>query len=68
MAKVRINAELSPAIAQQLSDLAAVRGTTMSEVLRQAIATEAYIQACVDGGEKIFVGQKGAVREIVFAR
>lgn len=68
MAKVRINAELSPAIAQQLADLARARGTSLSEVLRQAIATESYLQARRDEGSKILVEQSGTLREIVFSR
>lgn len=66
--KVRINAELPPGIAQQLVDLTKRRGTSLSEVIRQAIATESYMQDRVDEGAKILIERNGVFKEIVFAR
>lgn len=50
-----------------LSDLAERRSTTRTQVLRQALSTERYLQELIDDGARLlFRIGRGPLREIVF--
>ncbi len=52
-----------------LTELAKVRGTTMTEVLRRAIFTEKFLSDQVADGAKILLEEKNnKVKQLVFAR
>lgn len=64
----RINFALPPSEASALRNLAAGRGVTVAAALRQAIATELFMEEARQRGERIqAVGPDGA-RELVFLR
>lgn len=51
----------------ELKRLAALRGTTVTAVLRQAIATEAFVNNELQNGSKLLVEKPdGRLRELVF--
>lgn len=63
---VKVTVKLSPAVAETLKNLASDRGVTMTEVLRQAISLENYMQEVKQADGKILVQDKrGNLREIV---
>lgn len=63
----RMNMNLSVVNMEILKALAKKRGTTMTDVLQQAINTEKYIDDVSKAGGKILVEtKKGRVRELVF--
>jgi predicted transcriptional regulator len=64
---VRLSVNLSPEAADALKAIADERHTTITEVVRDAIATEKFLQDEVARESKILVQDKsGNVREIVF--
>lgn len=68
MDTVKLSVNVSPEAAQALRDLAKQRGTTMTEVLRHAIATEKYLQEATRKNSKILLeDDAGRTRELVFA-
>lgn len=66
--KLRINAELPPDAARELVDMAKAKGVTLSEALRRAIVTEAYLQKKRDAGGKVLIDEGGKIKELVFRR
>jgi predicted transcriptional regulator len=63
-AKLTVN--LSDDLIRVLEDLANARGTTQTEVLRQAISTEAQLQAEVNQGSKILIeDSRGRTRQLL---
>ena len=67
--KVRLNADLAPDVAEALQHLAARNGISLSEAVRRAISTEAYLQETRDSGGKVLIeGGDGRLKELVFVR
>jgi hypothetical protein len=67
--KVRINAELSPDVAQELVDMAKATGVSLSEVIRRSINTEAFLQKKRSAGGKVLIDEgSGVLKELVFLR
>ena len=67
---VKISVNLTEDAVEALKDLAAKRGTTVTEVLRRAISTEKYLDDVQRGeGAKVLLeDKKGQIRELVFQR
>jgi hypothetical protein len=65
-AKVRLNADLSPEVADALKKLAAEEGITLTEALRRAISTEFYLHSKRKSGSKILLDEHGKLKELVF--
>lgn len=64
---IKVIVNLSKEVIDAWKEIATDRGTTMTEVLRQAIAAEYYIWKERSAGGKILVEKKsGEIREIVF--
>jgi predicted transcriptional regulator len=55
---VKLSANLSDEVVGTLRKLAEKRGTTMTEVLRQAISTEKFLQDEIDAGSKLLIEDK----------
>jgi hypothetical protein len=66
--KVRVNVNFSPQAYDTLEKLAQSRGTSMSEVLRDAIALEGWFEDRQREGARILVERNGRVRELVRPR
>lgn len=66
--KVRLNADLSPAVADALKQLAASQGVTLTEALSRAIGTEATLADKRRNGGKVLVQEGGALKELIFTR
>lgn len=64
--KVRLNADLAPDVAEALKTLAESRGVTLSEAVRRAISTEAYIYKKQLSGGKVLLKEKDQIKELVF--
>jgi len=69
MADVKISANLSSTVIDALKDIAAKRGISMTEALRQAISHEKYFQDAIDQDHKILLEEpkSGRLREVVLA-
>jgi hypothetical protein len=67
MADVKISANLSTAVVEALKDIAAKRGVSMTEALRQAISHEKYFQDAIDQDQRILLEEpkSGRLREVV---
>ena len=52
---VRLTANVSPAVAEQLSNLAEQLGTTKTEALNQAIATASTLYNAASNGAKVVI-------------
>jgi hypothetical protein len=67
MADVKISANLSSAVVDALKDIAAKRGVSMTEALRQAISHEKYFQDAIDQDQRILLEEpkSGRLREVV---
>lgn len=64
---IKMSVNLSADVVKALKELAEKRGTTMTEVLRQAIGTEKFIEEVNQDEGKILVeDKKGRVRQLVF--
>jgi len=61
----RINVNFSPNAYAILEDLANDKGTSMSEVLRDALAMEKYVEDTRREGGRILVERDGSIRELV---
>lgn len=62
----RFNVNFSEGAYRDLSTLASTKGTTMSEVLRDAIALERWFDETRRAGSKVLVEQPdGSIREVV---
>lgn len=63
----RVNVNLPAMIYEALESLAKRRGTTMAEVLKNAVALEAFLERELEQGNHLGVkNQKGEFREIIF--
>jgi hypothetical protein len=67
LADVKISANLSSAVVDALKEIAAKRGISMTEALRQAISHEKYFQDAIDQDQKILLEEpkSGRLREVV---
>jgi predicted transcriptional regulator len=55
MANVKISANLSSAVVDALKEIAAKRGISMTEALRQAISHEKFFRDAVDQDQKVLL-------------
>lgn len=62
----RVNINFSEAAWTELQELAARRGKTISDVIREAIALAHWFERETDAGHRILVERNGEVREVVF--
>jgi predicted transcriptional regulator len=67
MADVKISANLSSAVVDALKEIAAKRGISMTEALRQAISHEKFFQDAVDQDQKVLLEEPktGRLREVL---
>ena len=66
-AVTKVSVNLPTSAVNALKELAAKRGTTMTEVLKSAIGTEKFMADTVASGSKVLVEHgRGNVRELVF--
>ncbi len=66
---VRLTVELPVACALQLSQIAQRDGSTLTQALRRALATERYLLRRRQAGARVLLeAPDGAVRELVFCR
>jgi predicted transcriptional regulator len=64
---IKMSVNLSPEVVDALKQLATKRNTTMTEVLRQAIGTEKFLdEVSEDQGTVLVEDKKGRVRQLVF--
>lgn len=64
---IKMSVNLSADVVKALKELAEKRNTTMTEVLRQAIGTEKFIEEVNEEEGKILVeDKKGRIRQLVF--
>lgn len=64
---IKMSVNLSADVVEALKKLAEKRNTTMTEVLRQAIGTEKFIdEVNQDEGKILVEDNKGRVRQLVF--
>jgi predicted transcriptional regulator len=64
---VKTSLNLPEAAVRALKEIAERRGTTMAEVVRQAIATEKFLVDEVEKGNKILIeDQDKSLRQVVF--
>lgn len=61
----RFNVNFSPSAYQILQELADKSGTSMSEVLRQAIALKKWWEEVHKEGSRILIERDGDIREVV---
>jgi hypothetical protein len=61
----QFNVKFSPKAYEMLEQLAEQRQTTMAEVLRDAIALEAYVSKVRDEDGRILVDRGGTITELV---
>jgi predicted transcriptional regulator len=67
MAMKKVTVNLSDETIEDLREVANRRGITLTEAIRQAIATEKFVQDERDGGGKILIEKPGGrVREVEF--
>ena len=69
MADVKLSAVLSSTVVDALREVAAKRGISMTEALRQAISHEKYFQDAIDQNRKILIEEpkSGRLVEVVLA-
>jgi Ribbon-helix-helix protein, copG family len=66
MGYAKLSVNLSDDLLQVLQELATARGTTQTEVLRQAISTEAMLQEAVNQGSRVLIQDpKGRMRQVL---
>jgi hypothetical protein len=64
---IKVSVNVSAFNVEALKTLAVKRGTTMTEVLRQAIGTEKFIDDVNEDGGRIFIeDKKRRLRQLVF--
>lgn len=61
----RISAIFAESTYKALEDIAARKGATMAEVLRDAIALEKWVQDTRDEGGRILIERNGKVQELL---
>jgi hypothetical protein len=67
--KVRLNADLSPAVAAALKELAASQDVSLTEALSRAISTESLLAKKRSEGAKIVIDNgNGKLSEVIFTR
>lgn len=66
--KVRLNADLSPEVAEALKGLAAAQDVSLTEALSRAISTESVLVKRRKGGAKVILDEGGKLSELVFTR
>jgi hypothetical protein len=66
--KVRLNADLSPAVADALKKLAAAQGVSLTEALSRAIGTESTLAEKRRKGGKVLVQEGDDLKELIFTR
>ncbi|OYO27551.1 hypothetical protein [Janthinobacterium sp. PC23-8] len=66
--KVRLNADLSPDVADALKTLASSQNVSLTEALSRAISTEAFLVQRRKQGAKVVLEQDGKTSELIFAR
>jgi hypothetical protein len=63
---VRLSVNLTPDVANTLRELAAARGTSITDALRRAIGTEKFLQDAANRNAKILVEEPDkTVKQIV---
>lgn len=63
---IKLSVNLSSEVVKALRTLAKKRGVTMTEVIRQAIGTEKFLDEVTENGGKILIESKnGSLRQIV---
>ena len=68
-AKVRLNADLSPAVASALKELAASQNISLTEALSRAISTESVLAQRRSQGAKVVIDDgNGKLSELIFTR
>src|SRR5690349_1214976 len=60
----RVNVNFAPSAYEALERLAQRRGKTLSEILRDAIQLESWLQAAEDEGWHVLLERDGHVREL----
>jgi len=66
--KVRLFADLSPEVAQALTQLADDQNISLIEALSRAISTEKVLHDLRQQGAKIVIDEHGKLSEMLFAR
>ena len=66
--KVRLNADLSPDVAEALKNLARSQNISLTEALSRAIGTESVLVQRRKQGAKVILDQNGKMSELIFAR
>lgn len=66
--KVRLNADLSPDVANALKTLASSQNVSLTEALSRAISTEALLVQRRKQGAKVVLEQDGKMSELIFTR
>ncbi len=67
MSYIKTSLNLSPPALDALRKMAARRGVTVAEIVRQAIATEKFFVDEVEKGHKILIEDKDrSLRQVVF--
>jgi hypothetical protein len=61
----RVNVNFSPDAYAMLEDMATSKGTTLSRILRDALALEKYVEDTRREGGRILVERDGIIRELV---
>jgi hypothetical protein len=64
--QVKITLNLGAEVIAAVRGLAQKRGVTMTEVFREAISTEKYLDDAMTRGERVLIKNGRQVREIVF--
>lgn len=64
---IKLSVNLSEDVIEALRELAKTRNVTMTEVIRDAIGTEKFLEDARQSNKKILIeDEKGQVRQLVF--
>lgn len=66
--KIRLNADLSPDVANALKQLASDQNVTLTEALSRAISTESTLLTRRKRGAKVVLDENGKLSELLFVR
>lgn len=66
--KVRLNADLSPDVADALKALAKSQNVSLAEALARAISTESYLVQKRKQGARVLLDHDGKMLELFFAK
>jgi metal-responsive CopG/Arc/MetJ family transcriptional regulator len=61
----RVNVSFSEHVYEMLEELAEKKGKSMTDILRDAVALEAWLQKEWESGSRIIVEREGSQRELV---